>query len=61
MRNLTYEVVVRNPERLEKLLRNARRERAEAVHRAIASAFRKLLSLLRRPATRRTLQISGCS
>jgi hypothetical protein len=40
---LTYEAVNRNPELLQTFLQQARRERAEAVHRLIIVPILKLL------------------
>jgi hypothetical protein len=44
MHPLTYEALVKNPDLLEALSRQARRERAEAVHRLIIEPIRKLFT-----------------
>jgi hypothetical protein len=43
---LTFEAVTRNPEMIVALMKQARRERAEAVHRLIVEPIK---SLFRRP------------
>ncbi len=60
MENLTYEALLHDPEVLNRILRDARRERAEATGRLFLVALEKLFSRRRRPATRPTLQTSGC-
>ena len=44
MEAFSYEAFQRNPELLQALLIQARRERAEALHRLIVSPFRRLFS-----------------
>jgi plasmid stabilization system protein ParE len=61
MENLTYEAVLRNPDLLDTIRRDAHRERAEAVHRLILDALRTPLSRAPRIATRRALEPSTCS
>jgi hypothetical protein len=41
---LTYENVTRNPELLRALLEQARRERAEAIHRLIVETIKSLFT-----------------
>jgi hypothetical protein len=60
MENLTYDAVLRNPDLLDKLLRDARRERAKAIGGLISAARRALSFRARRPATGRVLQTSAC-
>ncbi len=43
MKNLTYEAILENPELLQEVLRNARRERAEAIAPGVLAILRKLL------------------
>jgi hypothetical protein len=43
---LTYEALYRDPELLEALIRQARRERAAAVHRLLIAPLAKLLAPL---------------
>jgi hypothetical protein len=50
---LTYEALRRNPELVRILMRQARRERAHAVHRLIIESIRKLFA---RHATRSNLR-----
>ena len=45
MEPLTFEAVTRNPELLQALMRQARRERAEAVYRFIVEPIKSLFSL----------------
>jgi hypothetical protein len=47
---ITYEAVQRNPELLQALLRQARRERAEAVHRLIVEPIKSLFKVKRHAA-----------
>jgi hypothetical protein len=49
MEPLTYETLNRNPELIRALMEQARRERAEAVHRLIIQPIKRLFA---RPATR---------
>ena len=44
MNPITYEALQRNPELLQALLRRARRERAEAVHRLIIEPIKSLFA-----------------
>jgi hypothetical protein len=44
---ITYEALCRNPELLQALLRQARRERAEAVHRLIIEPIKSLFKVNR--------------
>ncbi len=60
MEPLTYEALEHNPDLLRTLLQDARRERAEAVHRLISGAFRALFARPRRRPTRPALQPSPC-
>ncbi len=60
MEPLTHEALEHNPDLLRRLLQDARRERAEAVHRLISGAFRALFARPRRRAVRPTLQTSAC-
>jgi hypothetical protein len=45
MNPLTFEAVTRNPELIQALMTQARRERAEAVHRLIVEPIKSLFSL----------------
>jgi len=50
---ITFESVTRNPELLQALMRQAHRERAEAVHRLIVEPIKSFFSPLRlRPPVR---------
>jgi hypothetical protein len=60
METLTYEAVLRDPDLLDTIRRDAHRERAETVHRLILDALRTLLSRAPRSATRPALQSSAC-
>lgn len=60
MENLTYEALRRDPELLDRLLRNARRERAEAIRRLTSAAARALFSRPRRPSAGHALRTSAC-
>ena len=60
MENLTYEAILRDPAVLDKLLRDARCERAEVTGRLFFAALEALFSRPRRPATKPTLQTSAC-
>lgn len=60
MGHLTYEALRRNPDLLDQLLRDARRERAAAVDRLISAALRALLARPRRAAPRPSLQAAAC-
>jgi len=42
---LTFEAVTRNPELLRALMAQARRERAEAIHRFVVEPIKSLFSL----------------
>jgi hypothetical protein len=44
MEPLTFEAVSRNPELLQALIRQARRERAEAIHRLIVEPIKSLFT-----------------
>ncbi len=44
MEAFSYEAFQRNPELLQALLLQARRERAEAMHRLVVSPFQRLFS-----------------
>jgi FAD/FMN-containing dehydrogenase len=57
---ITYEAVRRNPELLNELLQNARRERSRAVHRLVSRALRALFWRPRRPAAALALRTSAC-
>jgi len=52
MEPLTFEAVIRNPELMQALIRQARRERAEAVYRFIVEAVKSLFTLSARHASR---------
>ena len=52
MEPLTYEALSRNPKLIEALMEQARRERAEAMHRLIVEPIKRLF---RRHATRANL------
>ncbi len=52
MEPLTYEAVNRNPELIQALIEQARRERAEAMHRLIVEPIKRLFA---RHATRANL------
>jgi hypothetical protein len=60
MESLTYEAILRNPDLLDGLRRNARRERSDTVHRLTLDALRRLFSRPRRGATVRGLQPAAC-
>ena len=49
MEPLTFEAVSRNPELLQALIRQARRERAEAIYRLIVEPVKSLFTVERSP------------
>ena len=61
MENLTYEAILRNPDLLDKLLRDARCERAEVTGRLFLAALQALFSRPPRPATKQDLRTSACA
>ena len=61
MENLTYEAILRNPEVLDKILREARCERAEVTGRLFLVALQALFSRPTRPATKQDLRTSACA
>ncbi len=52
MEPLTYEAVARNPELMRTLILQARRERAETIHRLIVEAIKSLFTLRAQHASR---------
>ena len=52
MEPLTFEAVSRNPELLQALIRQARRERAEAIHRLIVEPIKSLFTVSAHHASR---------
>ena len=52
MKSLTFEAVTRDPELMQGLIRQAHRERAEAIYRFIVEPIKSLFSRGRRHATR---------
>ena len=61
MENLTYEAILRNPELLDKILRDARCERAEVTGRLLIVALQALFSRPPRPAAKQDLRRSACA
>jgi hypothetical protein len=60
MEELTYEAILRNPDVLDKMLRDARCERAEVTGRLFLAALEALFSRPPRPATKQELRTSSC-
>ena len=52
MKPLTFDAVTRDPELMERLIRQARRERAEAIYRFIVEPVTSLFNLARHHAPR---------
>jgi hypothetical protein len=52
MKPLTFEAVTRDPELMQRLIRQARRERAEALYRFIVEPIKSLFTRARRHAPR---------
>ncbi len=61
MDHLTYEALLLDPDMLNRVTRDARRERARIVGDLLSAAFRALFAARpRRAAPRQVLQTSGC-
>ena len=61
MEDFTYEAILRNPDLLDKILRDARCERTEVTGRLFLAALQALFSRPPRAATKQALRTSGCA
>jgi len=61
MADFTYEAILHNPDLLDKILRDARCERAEVSGRLFLAALQTLFSRSPRPATKQALRTSACA
>jgi hypothetical protein len=57
---LTYAALLNDPDLLERIEKQARRERAEAFHQLIAAPLRALIGAPRQPGIRPRLRTSTC-